>query len=525
MELNLNHSSNIELDLREYQYRAIDEIRDGMRKGIKAQILSLPTGAGKTIVALGIIKSAIEKNKRVAFLCDRNTLVQQTSDRLTEYNIPHGILQGANTRDLYHNIVVCSLQTVEARGSDLGEFHLLIVDECHSQREQMNNYIKKVKPYLVGLTATPFSEGLGTIYQRSVCTRTTGELIEQNFLVPMRVFHCTQVDTKGVAKMSNGEWQAGEIGKRILAVRGNIVAEWCRRTYEVFGRPVKTLVFAATVADGEALCKEFRDNGYNFQQVSYKHNSDDNKRKIREFHRPNSAITGLINTDMLVKGFDAPDVECIISARPYRKSLTSVLQFLGRGLRIFPGKQFCLLLDHAGNFEGFFDQIMSFWTHGPPVMLNDKAKEFARQTRSEDKKRVRCNCGYVFQPSDTQCPMCGTAKPKPDPRYPVYEDGHMSEMKADPRLKSRFKPGLQTWNEICAIAMAKKEAWGDEELTEKARKYAYAKYRQMFGFWPRGNFNPHYYKFSDELNRYLKHLDIKYLKAKERQRQNQSIGA
>ena len=75
-------------------------------------------------------------------------------------------------------------------------------------------------------------------------------------------------------------------------------------------------------------------------------------------------FTSLVSVEKFVKGFDVPDVLCMIGARPYSSSLASVIQQMGRGMRIAEGKDFALYLDHAGNVAGWYDDVMEFWANG-----------------------------------------------------------------------------------------------------------------------------------------------------------------
>ena len=523
MALKVNNKTERELDLRKYQIDAIDQIRDGMQAGIKSQILSCATGSGKTEMAVGIVQSAIEKGNSVAFLCDRTNLVKQASERFHLYGIEHGILQGENTTNELSQVMVCSSQTIEKRQSSLDRFNLLIIDECHSQRKAVNEYLIKAKPYVIGLTATPYSEGLGNIYESIVSTASTADLAELGYLVPMRVLSCTEINMEGVKKDNKGEWATGETSERVIATRGDIVAEWLQHTYQVFGKPVKTLCFAASVDDGAVLCESFQTLGYNFQQVSYRQKPKENARIIAEFKKPGSQIIGLVNSEMLVRGADVPDIQILISARPYRKSLISVLQMLGRGLRPYPNKEFCLLLDHASNFLRFRDPIMEFWQLGPIHALSTKVKEFAGSVRLVKRKDVTCKCGYIFQSGEKVCPMCGKQRPKRKPQYPIYEDGKMEEIDATMRtVKEKFPPNRDTWLQLCAISMEKKKAWGDDKLTEEAKKFAFAQYRSMFDKWPKGKFNPDSTYYDHDLKQYVKHRLIRWIKSQEIQQKEAS---
>ena len=70
---------------------------------------------------------------------------------------------------------------------------------------------------------------------------------------------------------------------------------------------------------------------------------------LKEYRKPDSAIRVLISVEALAKGFDVPDVGCVVDCRPLRKSLSTAIQMWGRGLRSSPetGKTDCILLDHC----------------------------------------------------------------------------------------------------------------------------------------------------------------------------------
>jgi len=157
------------LILRDYQSHILNSLRKGFAAGLRSQILYAPTGAGKTEMAIELLRATKEKGNKAAMILDRIVLCDQTSQRLEKYSIEHGVLQSGHWRFRpYENIQVCSAQTLEKRG-DFPGLQLLIVDECHQTREQTIEFIKNnpdVK--VIGLTATPFTKGLGRVYDHVV---------------------------------------------------------------------------------------------------------------------------------------------------------------------------------------------------------------------------------------------------------------------------------------------------------------------------------------------------------------------
>ena len=332
------------LQLRDYQSGSLDGLRQGFAAGYKAQMLYAPTGAGKTEMAIALLDATKKKGNRAAMILDRIILCDQTSQRLERYDIDHGVLQSGHWRYRpYENIQVCSAQTLEKRGSFPG-LTLMIVDEAHAMRRQTIEFIKNNPDIkVIGLSASPFTKGLGTVYKHVVSTVTTKELVDQKVLCPLRVFVAKEIDMTGAKKVA-GEWSQAESTKRGMQITGDIVSEWIKKTHEIFGRPRKTIIFCSGVEHGADLSKKFAEQGYNFISISYKDDDDFRREVIEDFSKPDTEIHGLIATDILTKGFDVPDVMIGVSARPFSKSLSSHVQQMGRVMRGYPDKEFAVWL-------------------------------------------------------------------------------------------------------------------------------------------------------------------------------------
>ena len=183
------------LELFDYQTGILELLRAGFAQGHRSQILVAPTGAGKTEMAIALLQAASKKGSKAAMLLDRVVLCDQTSQRLQKYGIDHGVMQSGHWRYRpYENIQVCSAQTLEKRGSFPG-LQLLIVDEAHQTRAQTVEFIKSnPQVRVVGLSATPFTKGLGKIYDNVISSVTTQELVNIKRLVPLRVFVAKEID-------------------------------------------------------------------------------------------------------------------------------------------------------------------------------------------------------------------------------------------------------------------------------------------------------------------------------------------
>ena len=214
------------LKLRPHQKDVVQKIDEGFADGHRCQLLYAPTGFGKTEVAMAIMKELSAKYKKTAMVLDRIVLVNQTSTRLARYGINHGVMQSDHWRYRpMERIQICSAQTLEKRDT-FPDIDLMIIDECHVQRKSVVEYVKN-NPSLkvIGLTATPFTKGLGNTYSNVVGAKSTGDLIDSGWLTPLKIFIAKEIDMTGADKNAFGEWKEEEVTKRGMQITGDIVSE------------------------------------------------------------------------------------------------------------------------------------------------------------------------------------------------------------------------------------------------------------------------------------------------------------
>lgn len=474
--------------LRDYQIASIEGLRQGIKSGHRAQVLVAPTGGGKTICAAHLLHEATARGSRSAFIVDRISLVDQTSAVLDSYGIPHGVIQSGHWRKRPCDPVqICSAQTIEKRGF-LPGLDLLIVDEAHCIRAKTREFVKNTKARVIGLTATPFAAGMADLYTNLVNVTTTNKLVADGFLVRPIMYAAKAVDMTG-AKVVAGEWAEKEIESRGLKIVGDIVSEWIDKTNLHFGGPVKTIVFSATVAHGDELCRQFNAAGFNFRQISYKDGSDSYRRElIEEFRKSDSSIHGLVSCEVFTKGFDVPDIRVGIAARPYRKSFSGHIQQLGRVMRSHPGKDKCVWLDHCGNVLRFYKDTEELFANGVQS-LNDGAKDKAARKEPDDKEKAQLtcgSCGYMLAPHMTVCPGCGKERPKRSLVETVAGEMIVLGAQPDSALPVYLRDRASVWRQLCTMGINRK---GGDELS--ANKWALAQYRNLYSEWPRAAFKPY----------------------------------
>ena len=421
---------------------------------------------------MAIMKAVADKYKKCAMVMDRIVLVDQTSRRLTKYGIEHGVMQAGHWRHRpYEHIQVCSAQTLEKRQA-FPDIDLLIVDECHITRRGVVNFIRDNPDIkVIGLTATPFTKGLGDIYTHVVGATPTGDLIEKGWLVPLKVYVAKEIDMTGVTKRA-GEWKAEDVTERGIKIVGDVVHEWHKKTHEIFGKPVKTIVFCAGVEHGRELVKKFAEAGYNFISISYLEDDQYKKDMIEEFSKPDTDIHGLIATDILTRGFDVPDVMIGVSARPFSKSFSSHVQQMGRIMRPNEGKEFGLWLDHSGNFLRFRNDWDRVFYEGVTELKESATEKTKKEPTEKEKKEAVCPaCKALWIFKSNICGSCGFEKKPPTGVTSV--NGELLELMAS--NSKGIIDNKQFYSELLYYCKNKgyKDGW------------AAHKYKERFGVFPR----------------------------------------
>ena len=490
------------MQLYDYQQQAIEGLREGFHAGHRCQMLYLPTGGGKSVCAVDMIAAAEAKRTKTAFLVERTNLLEQFSRHLDAAEIGHGIIQADHWRNRPHERVqVCSQQTLESRGWP--KVDLCIIDEAHLLRAGVKAWIDRFPDMrVVGLSATPFTKGLGKTFTNVVSPITTNQLIEQGRLVGMKVFAGVEADLKG-AKTTASEWQADDVASRSVPIIGNITAEWVKHAH-LYGDPrqFKTFLFSPTVDYGEMLCEQFNALGYRFEQISYRDNNQTKREKLlAELNDMGSDLCGIISVDALGRGTDVPNLRCVDMCRPFRKSFASHIQFLGRGLRSAPDKSPCTILDHSGNMIRFAEDMQYLFEHGCTDLDDGRLKDGVRKDKTaKEKKEVACSCGAILMPWDKECPACGKVRQR---KLSVVENvpGELREITLAAKRnketsvsdKQAFYAGLRTHV---------------HNLGHKPGEAAHL-YKSKFGVWPRFG-EVGYGPVTPEVLAWVTHEKIKY---------------
>jgi superfamily II DNA or RNA helicase len=376
-------------ELRPYQEKLLDAVRQAYREGARRPCLVLPCGGGKSIIVAEMARLATQRGNRVLFLVHRRELCDQIRRTFADWGVT------------MHLCDVMMVQTAVRRVAKLKQPGLIITDENHHCLAASYRHIYDAFPDVpcVGVTATPqrlSGGGLGDVNDRLIEGVSAKWLIEHQYLAPYDYFAPSVADLTGL-RASHGEYIAADVAARMnrQAIHGDVIAYW-RRYAE--GR--RTICYCASREHSRAVAAAFRAAGVPAAHIDGDTPDRERARTVEAFRRGD--LTVLSNVDIISEGFDVPDCSCAVLLRP-TKSLTLFIQQSMRPMRYQSGKR-AVILDHVGNYARFgLPDADRVWTLDPKhTKRQDKAPP-VRQCREvgfatfEARGRVwgPC-CGYQF---------------------------------------------------------------------------------------------------------------------------------
>ena len=433
--------------------------------GRRRLIAQAPTGFGKTLVAATIARKVLTEGKRAIFTVPALSLIDQALEKFYAEGVRDvGVIQANHQATNYARpIQICSVQTLQRR--QIPRADIVIIDEVHRWFDFYADLLSDPAwagvPF-IGLTATPWTRGIGRYFDRLIIAARTQELIDAGHLSKFRVFAPASPDLTGVRSIA-GDYREDDLSKTMdkPALVADVVDTWIER-----GENRPTLCFAVDRAHAKNLQAKFHAAGVNAGYIDAYTDTIERKQIARQFH--SGEIKIVCNVGCLTTGIDW-DVRCIVLARPTKSEILFV-QMIGRGLRTADGKADCLILDHSDNHIrlGFVTDIH----HGT---LDDGRSERKIQT-PHDKELLpkKCpKCTFLKPPKLRACPACGF---DPQPKCTVVATaGELVEM------QSRFAARAPTITDQTRF-------FGELKFIAADRGYragwiAY-KFKEKFGHWP-----------------------------------------
>lgn len=340
------------MELRPYQQAAKAAVLDEWDRGVDKTLLVLPTGTGKTIVFSAVTEEAVRRGGRVLILAHRGELLEQAADKLKKSTGLRSSLEKAESSCLgsWYRVAVGSVQSLQ-RQSRLDRFapdyfSNIIIDEAHhclsDSYQRVLDHFKAAR--VLGVTATPDRgdmRNLGQYFETLAYEYTLVQAIRDGYLSPIKALTVPlRLDLSSVG-VQNGDFKVGDLGTALDPYLEAIADEMLKNCADR-----KTVVFLPLVKTSQ----KFRDilNAKGFRAAEVNGESDDRAEVLRDFEAGKYNV--LCNSMLLTEGWDCPSVDCVIVLRPTKiRSLYS--QMVGRGTRLYPGKDHLLLLDFLWHTE------------------------------------------------------------------------------------------------------------------------------------------------------------------------------
>ena len=340
------------MELRPYQQEAREAVKQDWKSGIKRTLLVLPTGCGKTIVFAKIVEDCVREGRRVLILAHRAELLEQAADKLSRSTGLKCAVEKAEESCLgsWFRVVVGSVQSMQ-RPKRLQQFErdyfdTIVIDEAHhcisDGYQTVLQYFSEAD--ILGVTATPDRgdmRNLGSYFENLAYEYTLPKAIKEGYLVPIKALTIPlKIDMSGVG-MQSGDFKAGDIGTVLDPYLQSIADEMIKYCMDR-----KTVVFLPLVKTSQKFCQILNEKGFAAAEVNG--NSQDREEILSDYE--NGKYNVLCNSMLLTEGWDCPEVDCVIVLRP-TKVRSLYCQMVGRGTRLYPGKDHLLLLDFLWHTE------------------------------------------------------------------------------------------------------------------------------------------------------------------------------
>jgi superfamily II DNA or RNA helicase len=338
--------------LRPYQDETLAAIDAALGRGVRRQLVVLPTGTGKTVVFSRLVH---RRAGTALILAHRDELLRQAAEKIAtvapELAMSIGFVQ-ADRDDVGAPIVLASVQTL-ARPQRLARlprhFTTKITDEAHHASAATYRRIDEHvdADVHVGFTATAERSDRSLLvpdcFDEIVYARSLIEMIDAGYLCNLRGIRVelAELDLSKV-KTSRGDYQANDLGRALHAAHA---PEHTAAAMLEHAPDRKSIVFVPTVDLAGETAAAIDKAGIPAAHVWGDMDPDLRRERLRALTKGD--LRCIVNVDVLTEGYDEPSIDCVVIAAPTRARVPYV-QRVGRGTRLHPGKDDCLVLDLVG---------------------------------------------------------------------------------------------------------------------------------------------------------------------------------
>jgi type I restriction enzyme, R subunit len=392
-----------------YQQIAVQKSIEAIASGKDRILLTLATGTGKTYIAFQIVyrlfaskwsKDGSDRRPKILFLADRNVLADQAYNTFNPLEKEIIRLNGKEIKKrggkvptnaniffaIYQSIAENKNRVIETTEEESEDdvtayykqypsnfFDLIIIDECHrgsandesSWKDILNHFSSAVH---LGLTATPKRDDNGDTYKYfgdPIYEYSLKDGINDGFLTPYKVKRIkTNIDEY---KFDPNDIITGELDKQIIELEKFEREVIIPKRTELIAKTIieninpmdKTIIFCVNQKHASDMkiaidkFKSVKDNNYCVRVTSDE--GDVGRNFLEDFQNNDKDIPAIITSSkMLTTGVDAKNVRNVVLTAPI-KSMTEFKQIIGRGTRVFEGKDFFTIIDFVGATNLFYD--------------------------------------------------------------------------------------------------------------------------------------------------------------------------
>jgi len=426
-------------ELRYYQTNAISKVLESISNENKKILLTLATGTGKTAIAFQIawklfhskwnLQKDFTRAPRILFLAHRNILADQAFNSFSAF--PEDALVRIDPSEIRKkkrvpkngSIFFTIYQTFMSGPNEtpyFGEypkdyFDFIMIDECHTGASNDNSSWREILEYFspayqLGLTATPKSDVNGSTYEyfgKPVYKYSLKEGINDGYLTPFKVkdisttgdtYIYTKEDEIIEGEIEEGREYTKEEQNRIIDIEG--IERYRVETFmDMVDQSQKTIVFCESQPHAAAIRNLINQMVKN-KNTNYCHRVGANdgargEKHLRDFQDNEKTIPTVLTTSRkLSTGVDAPEVRNIVLLRSVN-SMVEFKQIVGRGTRLYDGKDYFTIYDFYDAYKHFHD---SEWDGDPVDPVEPEPPKLCQVCEKKP-----CICP---PPEDNPCEVC-----------------------------------------------------------------------------------------------------------------------
>jgi superfamily II DNA or RNA helicase/HKD family nuclease len=345
------------------QIEALEELNKTLEEEYNKALVVMATGLGKTYLA-----GFFSRNfKKILFIGHREEILYQARESYKkimpdkQYGICNGKTKERNADAIFASIYTLSMKThLEQFQRD--EFDLIIIDEFHhAAADSYKRALDYFKPkFLLGITATPDRNDNKDVY--AICDGNVAfrldflDAIEREWLSPFKYFGVyDDTDYSQITWLGN-RYDEEELLQAQL--REDLALKILRAWEDK--KQTRTLAFCSSIRQANFLANFFNQHGYKTVSLHSQQVDISRSKAISKLHH--GEIDAIFTVDLVNEGVDIPAVDTLLFVRP-TESLTVFTQQIGRGLRLHPGKEACVIIDLIGNYRNADIKLSLFDTN------------------------------------------------------------------------------------------------------------------------------------------------------------------